>query len=74
VSNRNSAMIISGLVGAALGVTAAWAYAKAQETKLAPQLAEGRQLRLQAGAAEYVKIGIALLTLLRQVTDLFKPL
>jgi hypothetical protein len=73
VSPRNTAIIIGGLVGAALGATAAWAYTKAQEDKLATHLAAGGQLRLQAGAPEYVKIGITLLALLRQVTDLFKP-
>jgi hypothetical protein len=73
VSDRNKAIIIGGLVGAALGITAAWAYAKVQEEKLAPQLADGRELRLQAGAPEYVRIGIALLALIRLVTELFKP-
>ncbi len=74
MSNRNLAIIIGGSVGAALGATAAWFYVKAQEDKLAPQLAEGRQLRLEAGAPEYVKIGITILALMKQVTDLFKPL
>jgi hypothetical protein len=45
----------------------------AQEDKHAPQLAEGHQLRLQAGASEYVKIAITILALMKQVTDLFKP-
>jgi len=74
VSNRNLAIIIGGSVGAALGATAAWFYVKAQEDKLAPELAEGRQLRLQAGASEYVKIGVTILALMKQVTDLLKPL
>lgn len=73
MSSRNTAIIIGGLVGAALGATAAWAYTKAQEDKIAPQIAAGKQLRLRAGAPEYVKIGIAVLNLMRQVTDLFKP-
>jgi hypothetical protein len=73
VSNRKKAILIGGLVGAALGITAAWAYAKVQEEKLTPQLADGRELRLQAGAPEYVRIGIALLALIRLVTELFKP-
>jgi hypothetical protein len=45
----------------------------AQEDKLAPELAEGRQLRLQAGAPEYVKIAVTILALMKQVTELFKP-
>jgi CDP-diglyceride synthetase len=74
VSNRTLAILIGGSVGAALGATAGWFYMKAQEEKLASGLADGRQLRLQAGAPEYVKIAIALLALMKQVTDLFKPL
>lgn len=73
MSNSNKAILIGGLVGAALGITAAWAYVKVQEEKLPPQLTDGRQMRLQAGAPDYVKIAIALLALIRQVTDLFKP-
>ena len=74
MSNRNLAIIIGGSVGAALGATGAWFYMKTQEDKLAPQLTDGRQLRLQAGAPEYVKIGVTILALMKQVTDLFKPL
>ncbi len=73
-SPRNTAIIIGGVVGAALGATLAWAYMQAQEGKTAPQLATGRQLRLQAGAPEYMKVGVSLVMLIRQVTDLFKPL
>ena len=73
MSDRNKAILIGGLVGAALGITAAWAYAKVQEEKLAPQLADGRKVHLQAGAPEYVKIAIALLALIRLVIELFKP-
>jgi hypothetical protein len=74
VSNRSLAIIIGGSVGAALGATAAWFYMNAQEDELAPELAAGRQLRLQAGAPEYVKIAVTILALMKQVTDLFKPL
>ena len=74
MSNRNLAIVIGGAVGATLGATAAWFYVRAQEDKLAAQLAAGQQLRLQAGASEYVKIGITVLALMKQVTELFKPL
>ena len=73
MSNRSLAIIIGGSVGAALGATAAWFYMNAQEDKLAPELAEGRQLRLQGGAPEYVKIAVTILALMKQVTELFKP-
>ena len=74
MSNRSLAIIIGGSVGAALGATAGWFYMNAQENKLTPELAEGRQLRLQGGAPEYVKIAVTILALMKQVTDLFKPL
>jgi hypothetical protein len=74
VSPRSTAIIVGGVVGAALGATLAWAYMQAQEGKTAPQLAAGRQLRLQAGAPEYVKIVASLVMLVRQVTELFKPI
>jgi hypothetical protein len=74
VSPRSTAIIVGGVVGAALGATLAWAYAQAQEGKITSQLAAGRQLRLHAGAPEYVKIGISLLMLIRQVIELFKPM
>lgn len=74
VSPRSTAIIVGGVVGAALGATLAWAYMQAQEGKIAPQLAAGRQLRLQAGVPEYAKIGVSLVMLIRQMTDLFKPI
>ena len=74
MSNRSLAIIIGGSVGAALGATAGWFYMHVQEDKLAPQLTDGHQLRLRAGAPEYVKIAITILALMKQVTDLFRPL
>jgi hypothetical protein len=68
VSTRNSAIIIGGLIGAVVGATAAWAYTTAKEGA-----APGAQLRLKAGAPDYVKVGITLLGMVRQVTELFKP-
>ena len=74
MSNRSLAIIIGGSVGAALGATAAWFYMNAREDELAPELAAGRQLRLQAGAPEYVKIAVTILALMKQVTELFRPI
>jgi hypothetical protein len=73
VSFRDKALIIGGLVGAALGTTAAWAYAKTQESKLPVSAQAEGQLKLQAGAGDYVKIAVTLVALVRQVVDLFKP-
>lgn len=74
VSPRSTAIIVGGVVGAALGATFAWAYMQMQQAKNPPQVAAGRQLRLQAGAPEYLKVGVSLLMLIRQVTDLFRPI
>jgi hypothetical protein len=71
MSQKSKAMALGGLVGAVIGATAAWAYVRSQEGQTA---ADGKtMLRLQAGAPEYVKIGVALLALVRQVVDLLKP-
>ncbi|MBM4459775.1 MAG: hypothetical protein FJ011_18770 [Chloroflexi bacterium] len=70
MSPRNKMILIGGLVGAVIGATAMWAHAKAQEGKLP---AGQTSLRLHAGAPEYVKIALSVLSLVRQVVDLFKP-
>lgn len=72
MSSRNTAIIIGGVVGAILGATAAWAYTQAQQGKLTTG-ASGQQLHLEASAPDYVKIAVAVVGLMRQVTDLFKP-
>ncbi len=73
VTSRNKAILIGGVVGAVLGATAAWAYAQAQESKVTSGVSSGQQLRLRAGPSDYVKVGMSLLSLLRQITDLLKP-
>ncbi len=73
MSYRNKVILIGGLAGAALGAAAAWAYAQAQANKLPSRAGTGAELRLQAGASEYVKIATAVLAVIRQLADLFKP-
>ena len=72
MSSRSKMIVIGGLIGAALGATAAWAYSQNRDY----QRLEGNQmaghLRLQAGMPDYVKIGMSLMSLVRQVVDLFK--
>jgi hypothetical protein len=74
VSPRNRFVLIGALAGAVLGATVAWAYTKAQGERLPAASGTGPQLRLQAGPSEYVKIGMSLLTLIRQIVDLLKPI
>jgi hypothetical protein len=71
-SVRNNAVIIGAVLGLVLGATAGWAYGKEKEGKY---LARNNvhPIRLQAGPTDFAKIGIALLALVRQVDDLFKP-
>lgn len=71
-SNRNTVILIGAAIGLVLGATVAWAYAKEQEGKLVAR-DNAHPLRLQAGASDIAKIGVALLGLVRQVDDLFKP-
>jgi hypothetical protein len=73
VSFRDKAIIIGGLVGAVLGATAAWAYTKAQESKLPESEQTPGQLQFQAGAGDYVKIAVTLVALVREVVGLLKP-
>lgn len=73
MTSRNTAIIIGGAVGAVLGATAAWVYTQAQQGKLTDNAQAAGQLRLRAGAPDYVKVGISLFALLRQITDLLKP-
>lgn len=73
MNSRNAAILIGAVVGAAIGGTAAWSYVKAQEEKSLTRLGGQADVQFQAGAADYVKIGVALLALVRQVTDLFRP-
>lgn len=70
---RNRFMLIGGLVGAVLGATVAWAYANAKAEKLPAVASSGKPLQLRAGAPDYVRIAMSLLTVVRQVVELFKP-
>ena len=71
-SVRNNAIVIGAVLGLVLGATAGWAYAKEKEGKYVSRN-NAHPLRLQAGPTDFAKIGIALLALVRQVDDLFKP-
>lgn len=72
MTSRNTAILIGGAVGAVLGATAAWAFTQAQQGKLSSEAGTGGQLRLQAGAPDYVKVAVSVVALVRQITDLFK--
>jgi len=65
--------IIGAILGAVLGGTAAWAFSKVQERNLPPELRTGQELTLTTNARDYVGLAVALIAVVRQVVDLFKP-
>jgi hypothetical protein len=72
VSSRKGIILIGALAGAALGATAAWAYVQAQEKGPSAGGQRGGKLTLKAGVPELFKIGVALLTVMRQIAELVK--
>jgi membrane protein YqaA with SNARE-associated domain len=66
-------MIIGTVVGAVLGGTAAWAIAKVQEQRLPPELRTGQEMVLSTNARDYVGLAMALMVVIRDVTDMFRP-
>lgn len=71
---KTTAILLGAAIGAALGAGAAWTYIRQQEAKLPPVAVGLRQpIKMEAGAGDFIKIGVALLALLRQFDDLFKP-
>lgn len=76
VSSRSkaAAIVIGGVVGALLGATVAWAYVNSREAKADKSGRQiGSQVRLKASLPDYIKIGMSLLTVIRQTAELFKP-
>ena len=71
-SIRNNAIVIGALIGLTLGVTGGWVYAREKEGR---EISRGNAhpLRRQPSPADLGKLGIALLALVRQVDDLFRP-
>jgi hypothetical protein len=74
VNPKTTAILLGGAIGAALGAAAAWTYMRQQESKLPVTALGVRQpIQMEAGAGDFLKIGVALLALVRQFDDLFKP-
>ena len=71
---KTTAIILGTGIGAALGATAAWAYMRQMEAKNAANVVSiGLPQQMTAGPGDFLKLGIALLALIRQVDDLFRP-
>jgi hypothetical protein len=72
VNPKTTAIVLGGLIGAALGAGAAWTYMRQQAAKA--ELINVKQPDvIQPNAGDFLKIGVALLGLLRMFDDLFKP-
>jgi hypothetical protein len=72
VNPKTTAIILGGVIGAAIGAAAGWSYIRQQEAK-GQLLAIEQPEVIQAGAGDFIKIGVALLGLVRMFDDLFKP-
>jgi hypothetical protein len=74
VSPKTTAILLGTAIGATLGATAGWAYMRQLEARNASNaVAIGLPAKMNAGAGDFIKLGIALLALVRQVDDLFRP-
>jgi len=73
VSDRNKYILMGAVAGAVLGAATAYAYYQSQESGLWLQKrVEGKQLRVKAGTGDLVKIGLAVLGVVRQIRDMAK--
>lgn len=71
---KTTAVLLGAAMGAALGAAAAWTYVRQQEAKRAADaVSAGLPAQMDAGPGDFIKIGIALLALVRQFDDLFRP-
>jgi hypothetical protein len=75
MSSRTRALIIGSVVGAALGVAAAWLFIRSVEEEEEEALAmegavEGAVAPRTIGVGQVVRLGVSILGVLRQIVDL----
>jgi hypothetical protein len=74
VTDRDKFMLIGGVSGAALGAALAWAYYRQQTTGLwTSKREDGQTLTVQAGALDFVRIGIAVFGVVKMLQGMAKP-
>jgi len=76
VSPRLRFIIISSLVSAVLGGAAAWAFSQARQSRREQRAANATlpadHLRFEPTPAEYVQIAVSVVSLVKQITNLFR--
>ena len=74
MTERDKFMIIGGVSGAALGAALAWAYYRQQTTGFWTTRHEnGHTWTVQAGALDFVRIGMAVFGVVKMLQGLAKP-
>jgi hypothetical protein len=74
VNPKTTAILLGAVIGATVGAGAAWTYTRQREAQYANAIAtKGLPVQMNASAGDLIKIGVALMALLRQFDDLFKP-
>ena len=77
MSTRLRLIVISGIAGAVLAGTAAWALSQAKQSKFEQKTAgamlPSNHLELQAAPGDYVQIAVSLVGLVKQIAGLFRP-
>ncbi len=73
MKSRDLAILIGGIVGAIVGAVAAWALVNTRERQSHARLGATSGLEFRGNAGDLVKIGVAILAVVRQVSDVFRP-
>jgi len=73
VIDKKTAIIIGAAVGAVLGATAAYAYARIDQSSQASGLSKLQLASHHIDSADYVKLGMALIGVTRMVAGMLKP-
>jgi hypothetical protein len=74
MGSQTKALIIGGVAGAALGVAAAWLFVRSveeeQEALAIEGAGEGAVAPRTIGVGQVVRLGVSILSVLRQIVDL----
>jgi hypothetical protein len=73
VIDKKTAILIGAVAGAVLGATAAYAYARVDQSSNASGLNKAQVISRHIDTADYVKLGMALLGVARMIGGMLKP-